>query len=114
MNKLLPLAAIFSITLVGVEFFSAHAARAGCNSFGCSESSVAECNAFGCPDPPMGEKCTAFGCPPSPQPQPTFNFNNNNSDSTNQQKSDFQICVEEHREDGRSAQMALLACDHLR
>ena len=43
-------------------------AIAGCNPFGCSQSSVAECNPFGCPNSPMGEKCTPFGCPPSPQP----------------------------------------------
>ncbi|NCO74001.1 MAG: hypothetical protein GW795_01310 [Cyanobacteria bacterium] len=45
-------------------------AYAGCNAFGCSESSAAECNAFGCPKPPMGEKCNAFGCPASPQVSP--------------------------------------------
>lgn len=44
-------------------------AVAGCNAFGCSQSSVAECNPFGCPNSPRGEACTPFGCPPSPQPQ---------------------------------------------
>jgi hypothetical protein len=49
-------------------------AFAGCNPFGCSQSSVAECNPFGCPNVPLGQACTPFGCPASPQPQ-----NNNTS-----------------------------------
>jgi hypothetical protein len=48
---------------------------AGCNPFGCSQSSAAECNPFGCPNSPVGSACTPFGCPTSaqPQPQPTNN-----------------------------------------
>ncbi|MCL6754004.1 hypothetical protein KBT16_24715 [Nostoc sp. CCCryo 231-06] len=42
-------------------------AFAGCNTFGCSQSSVAECNPFGCPQSPLGAACTPFGCPPSAQ-----------------------------------------------
>lgn len=45
-------------------------AWAGCNPFGCSNSSNAECNPFGCPNGPLGQACTPFGCPASPQPQP--------------------------------------------
>lgn len=50
-------------------------AIAGCNPFGCSQSSAAECNPFGCPNPPVGAACSPFGCPSSaqPQPQPTNN-----------------------------------------
>lgn len=44
-------------------------AVAGCNPFGCSQSSVAECNPFGCPNTPAGAACTPFGCPSSPPPQ---------------------------------------------
>ena len=44
-------------------------AQAGCNPFGCSQSSNAECNPFGCPNAPLGQSCTPFGCPASPQPQ---------------------------------------------
>lgn len=44
-------------------------AWAGCNPFGCSNSSNAECNPFGCPNGPLGQACTPFGCPASPQPQ---------------------------------------------
>ena len=56
---------------------------AGCNPFGCSQSSAAECNPFGCPNPPVGVACTPFGCPSSaqPQPQPT---NNNAPTGSNQ------------------------------
>ena len=54
------------ISCIGIE---SKPALAGCNAFGCSQSSVAECNPFGCPQVPMGQACTPFGCPPSPQPQ---------------------------------------------
>jgi hypothetical protein len=49
---------------------------AGCNPFGCSQSSAAECNPFGCPNSPVGDACTPFGCPSSAQlqPQPTNNI----------------------------------------
>ena len=42
-------------------------ALAGCNFYGCSQSSVAECNFYGCPNPPRGAECNFYGCPPSPQ-----------------------------------------------
>ncbi|GAA6619651.1 hypothetical protein [Scytonema sp. NUACC26] len=53
-------------TCIGID---SERAIAGCNPFGCSQSSVAECNPFGCPQAPMGEACTPFGCPSSSQPQ---------------------------------------------
>lgn len=47
-------------------------AKAGCNPFGCSNSTNAECNPFGCPNGPLGRACTPFGCPASPQPEPQY------------------------------------------
>ena len=55
------------IVASGVGIYS-QPAFAGCNPFGCSQSSAAECNPFGCPNSPMGAACTPFGCPTSPQP----------------------------------------------
>ena len=49
-------------------YLSSPPALAGCNPFGCSNSSNAECNPFGCPNGPLGQACTPFGCPASPQP----------------------------------------------
>jgi len=62
--------AFLSIALVGsiTGILHTNPVLAGCNAFGCSQSSAADCNAFGCPNPPMGASCTAFGCPASPQP----------------------------------------------
>lgn len=51
-------------------------AMAGCNPFGCSQSSAAECNPFGCPNAPLGAACTPFGCPASPQQPPPVPSNN--------------------------------------
>lgn len=51
-------------------------AIAGCNPFGCSQSSAAECNPFGCPNPPLGAECTPFGCPASSQPSPQLPSSN--------------------------------------
>jgi len=57
---------------------------AGCNIFGCSQSSEAECNPFGCPKPPSGETCTPFGCPESPpSTQPNQYPNQPNSEQPN-------------------------------
>ncbi|GAP96964.1 DUF1036 domain-containing protein [Leptolyngbya sp. NIES-2104] len=58
---------------VGAVLLEHTPAVAGCNVFGCSESTVAECNPFGCPNSPRGQACTAFGCPPSPQAAPPPN-----------------------------------------
>jgi hypothetical protein len=68
-NKLLSSTTILTLSFAGIGFFSMSPAQAGCNTFGCSQSSVAECNPFGCPQAPMGEECTPFECPPSPTPQ---------------------------------------------
>jgi len=56
--------AFLSIALVGsiAGVLHPNPAFAGCNAFGCSQSSAADCNAFGCPNPPMGASYTAFGC----------------------------------------------------
>jgi uncharacterized membrane protein len=72
-------------TVVGIE---SKPAFAGCNPFGCSQSSVSECNPFGCPKAPMGEACTPFGCPPSPHNGSSPN--NSSSSSSNSQLP--QIC----------------------
>ena len=63
-------ATAFLLTVsIGTIFseFESQPAMAGCNPFGCSQSSAAECNPFGCPNPPLGKQCSAFGCPSSPQ-----------------------------------------------
>ena len=63
-------------------------AFAGCNIFGCSQSSVAECNPFGCPKPPSGQTCTPFGCPESPpSTQPNQYLNQPNSEQPNAEQS---------------------------
>lgn len=80
-------------TAVGIN---SEPAFAGCNVFGCSQSSVAECNPFGCPNSPMGQACTPFGCPASPQPpqqpsaqppSPQNNSSPNNGSSNNSSSS---------------------------
>ena len=117
MNKLLSSTATLTLSLAGIGFFAISPAQAGCNAFGCSQSRVAECNPFGCPNSPMGEECTPFGCPPSPRLQSQSNNNsnsNNNSTSTNTTLSDFQFCVEQYRQEGRSTSYAIRECDYLR
>jgi hypothetical protein len=61
--------AVMLISSPTAILFSVQPAWAGCNPFGCSNSSNAECNPFGCPNGPLGQACTPFGCPASPQPQ---------------------------------------------
>jgi hypothetical protein len=114
-------------TLLG-EIASNRLAQAGCNPFGCSQSSAAECNPFGCPKSPMGGDCTPFGCPPSPQPQSNGNNagnqpiivipgNSNNGNSStrtnNQGQNNFQFCVKQFREEGYSTNYAIKKCKDL-
>ena len=69
-------------SVVGIEN---KPAVAGCNPFGCSQSSVAECNPFGCPNTPMGAACNPFGCPPSPRNSGSPNNSSSSSSSSNSQ-----------------------------
>jgi hypothetical protein len=74
--------------------------KAGCNVYGCSQSSGVECTAYGCPKPggkecgpygcpnPGAGECTAFGCPdasssPNPDGHSTETYNRNRPDSSN-------------------------------
>ncbi|NBD15049.1 MAG: hypothetical protein GVY04_02545 [Cyanobacteria bacterium] len=112
LSLLIP-ASIF-LTLSSVSLVQ-KTAWAQCNAFGCSQSSVAECNAFGCPKPPRGEECNAFGCPPSPQPEQNNNGNTNfNFYQESQGVSNFQFCVQNHRQEGYPTSSAVRRCEGLR
>lgn len=70
-RKSLPTACMLTATMGAIfNGIENQPAIAGCNPFGCSQSSAAECNPFGCPNPPLGAECSPFGCPPSPQSSP--------------------------------------------
>lgn len=112
MNKLLSSALVLVYSVAGMGLLT-DPAQAGCNAFGCSQSSVADCNAFGCPNAPEGEECTPFGCPASPQPKPQSD-NNNSNNSANPTRSDFQFCVEQYKEEGSSTAYAIRQCEDLR
>ena len=109
MNKLVSIFTI-AFALTGLNLVLTPLAEAGCNAFGCSQSSRAECNPFGCPQP-GGEACTPFGCP-SGKETARQNSNNDrdrvNSEANNQ--TDFQFCVEKLEEKGYSTPAALKEC----
>ena len=117
-NKLFSSTAILTFSFAGIGFLAIRPVQAGCNFYGCSQSSVAECNFYGCPNPPMGEKCNFYGCPESPipqsQPNNNSNSNNNSSVSNNSSRSDFQFCVEQYVEENYSTSYAIQKCEHLR
>ncbi|MFN9174618.1 MAG: hypothetical protein ACK58N_08925 [Synechocystis sp.] len=118
----------FFLSIVWAAIFDGienNPAIAGCNVFGCSQSSVAECNPFGCPQPPLGQECTPFGCPSSPQPsqnssnsfgQPIIiiSGNNGNSQPSNNQPSNFEVCFNGFINKGYSPSTALDKCKELK
>lgn len=118
----------FFLSIVWAAIFDGienNPAIAGCNVFGCSQSSVAECNPFGCPQPPLGQECTHFGCPSSPQPsqnssnssgQPIIIIpgNNGNSQPSNNQPSNFEVCFNGFINKGYSPSTALDKCKELK
>jgi hypothetical protein len=132
----------FFLSIVWAAIFDGienNPAIAGCNVFGCSQSSVAECNPFGCPQPPLGQECTPFGCPQPPlgqectpfgcpsSPQPSQNSsnsfgqpiiiisgNNGNSQPSNNQPSNFEVCFNGFINKGYSPSTALDKCKELK